>query len=79
MFGIDSSNSLPDYAMFSRLEDSSYNVVYVKDASVHDSQTHISCTIPPKPYTRTNFVAGHAVSFATNSKTAPVNGSSIRP
>ncbi len=51
----------------------------MEDASVHASQTHISCTIPPKPYTRTVLVAGHAVRLATDSKTAPVNGSSIRP
>ncbi len=34
---------------------------------------------PPKPYTRTAFVAGRAVRLATDLKTAPVNGYSIRP
>ncbi len=50
-----------------------------KNASVHANQTHISCTIPPKPYTRTAFVAGCAVRLATASKTVTINGSSIRP
>ncbi len=64
--------------MFGRLEDSSW-FTYVEDASVLANQTHFSCTIPPKPYTRTAFVAGSAVRLATDMKTAPVNGSSIRP
>ncbi len=62
--------------MFGRLEDSSW---YVEDASVHASQTHLSCTISLKPYTRTAIVAGSAVRLATDAKTAPVNGSSIMP
>ncbi len=71
MFGIDSSNSLPDYAIIGCLEDGSW--------FMWKMQTHISCTIPPKPNTRTAFVAESAVRLATDSKTAPVNGSSIRP
>ncbi len=72
MFGIDSSNLLPDYAMFGRLEDGSWFTWKMHHFTL---AKHISCTIPPKPYTRTAFVAGR---LATDSKTAPVNGSSIR-
>ncbi len=50
-----------------------------KTVPVHASQTHISCTFPSKPCTRTVFVAGRAVRLATDSKTANANGSSIRP
>ncbi len=50
----------------------------MEDASVHASQTHISCTIPPKLYTGTALVAVRAVRLAMDSKTAPVNDSSIR-
>ncbi len=73
MFGIESLNSLPDNAMFGRLEDGSWKIHQFTLAK------HISCTIPPKPYTRTAFVAVCTVRLATNSKTASVNGSSIRP
>ncbi len=40
----------------------------MEDASVHASQTHISCTIPSKPYTRTAFVAGRAVRLAIRTR-----------
>ncbi len=70
MFGIDSSNMVPDHAIFGHLEGGR--------CISHASQTHISCMTPPKPYTRTAFVAVRAVCLATNSKTALVNGSSSR-
>ncbi len=50
----------------------------MEDVSVHTSQTHISCTIPPKLYTCTELVAVCAVHVATDSKAEPVNGFSIR-
>ncbi len=74
MFGIDSSNSLPDYAMFGRLEDGSWFT-----RKMHQFTLAKHTLAARKPYTRTAFVAVRAVRLATDSKTAPVNGSLIRP
>ncbi len=78
MLGIDSSNSFPDHAMFGRLEDGSWFTWKMHQFTLakHTLATYM---IPTKPYTRTAFVAVRAVGLATDSKTAPVNGSTIRP
>ncbi len=76
MFGIDSSNSLPDYAMFGHLEDGSWFTwkIYQFTLAKH---TLAARSLQNPTHVYTAFVAVRAVRLATDSKTAPVNGSSI--
>ncbi len=78
MFGFDCSNSLLDYDMFGSPEDSSWFMwkIYLFTLA---KRTLAARSLQNPTHVRTAFVAGRAVRLATDSKTATVNGSSIRP